>query len=102
MIHTNLPRNCVVFLLLSEHGRPFIGGFPFLPQMADRVSQRGKRKTIQFRVDHCILLLKHLFIINAFNKKKRLQMLFKDQLVQSKVTCSFNRSAMTLPQCTGE
>ena len=42
----------------------------------------------QIRVDHCILLLKHLSNHNAFYNK-RLQMLFKDQLDRSKATCSF-------------
>ena len=41
----------------------------------------------QMCVDHCILLVKHLS--NHAFCNKRLQTLFKDQLVRSKATCSF-------------
>ena len=50
MIHTNLPRKCVVFLLLCELTRRPFESKIWLPLMADRVSRRGKRKTTQFRV----------------------------------------------------
>ena len=45
MLHTNLPQNRVVFLLLCELTRSAIYGSQ---NLADRVSRRGKRKTVQF------------------------------------------------------
>ena len=63
--------------------------------MADRVSSQRKKKTAQFRGKFTVwiivfyIILKHLSNhIDFYNK--RLQMLFIDQLVRSKATCSFN------------
>ena len=55
MIHTNLPRNCVVFLLLCELTRSAIYGSQ---KYLDRVSRRGKRQTVQFQ---------YLFVTHVFN-----------------------------------
>ena len=50
MIHTSLPRSCVVFLLLCELTRSAIYGVKMLtPINGRRVSGLGKRKTTQFR-----------------------------------------------------
>jgi hypothetical protein len=46
MIHTSLPQNCMVFLLLCEL---IYESQKFDSHVADRVSRRGKRKTVQFR-----------------------------------------------------
>ena len=94
MIHTSLPRNCVVFLLLRE-----------LTQSAIYVSQKFdshkwptvlvdevKRKLCNFEACFCGSLYSTFttsFYSYAFHKKQ-LQTLFKDQLDRSKATCSFN------------
>ena len=59
--------------------------------MADRVSRRGKRKTVQFRgmfVWIIVFYFYNIFLPTCiFNN--RLQTLFIDQLDRSKATCSF-------------
>ena len=78
MVRTSLPRNCVVFHFLCE-----------LTQLAIYGSQVDSHKwpTVHVCVDHCILLLQHLYPYAFYNK--RLQTLFKDQLDRSKATCTF-------------
>ena len=58
--------------------------------MADRVSRRGKRKTVQFRgtfVSSIVFYFYNIFLIMYFITT--IQTLFKDQLDQSKATCPF-------------
>ena len=86
MIHTSLPRNCVVFLLLCELTRSAIYKWPTV--LVDEV--RGK--PCNFEACLCGSLYSTFttsFYLYAFYKK-RLQTLFKDQLDRSKATCSFN------------
>ena len=93
MSHTNLPRNCTVFLLLFEHTQSAIyasqkmDSHKWLTVLVDEVKV-NLAILGHVCVDHCILLLKHLSTHNAFYIK-RLQMLFKDQLGRSKAACSF-------------
>ena len=88
MIHTSLPRNCVVFLLLRELTRSAIYGSQIrLTVLVDEV----KGKPCNFEACLCGSLystFKTSIYPYAFYKK-RLQTLFKDQLDRSKATCSF-------------
>ena len=101
MIHTNLPRNCVVFLLLGELTRPAIYGgqtfdsYKWLTALVDK----AKGKPCNFEA--CLFgssysTFKTPFQPYAFHNK-RLQMLFIDQLDRSKATCSFNISQIQRP-----
>ena len=94
MIHTNLPRNCVVFLLLCELTRSAIYGSQKFDShkwptvLVDEV----KGKPCNFEACLCGSLYSTFttsFYPYAFYNK-RLQTLFKDQLDRSKATCSFN------------
>ena len=93
MIHTNLPRNCVVFLLLCKLTRSAIYGSQKFDShkwptvLVDEV----KGKPCNFEACLCGSLYSTFttsFYPYAFYNK-RLQMLFKDQLDRSKATCSF-------------
>ena len=87
---TNLPRNCVVFLLLCELTRSAIYG--------SKKSDSHKRPTLlvdevkehraisrHICVDHCICYFYNIFLPICI----LLQTLSKDQLDRSKATCSF-------------
>ena len=93
MIHTNLPRNCVVFLLLCELTRSAIYGsqkcdsHKWLTALVDEV--KGKLRI--FEACLCGSLYSTLttsFYPYAFYNKRQ-QTLFKDQLDRSNATCSF-------------
>ena len=93
MIHTSLPRNCVVFLLLCELTRSAIYGSQKFDShkwptvLVDEV----KGKPCNFEACLCGSLYSTFttsFYPYAFYNK-RLQTLFKDQLDRSKATCSF-------------
>ena len=50
MIHTSFTQNCTIFILRRKLTRSAIyGSQQFDSHMADHVSRRGKRKTVQFR-----------------------------------------------------
>ena len=95
MIHTSLPRNCVVFLLLCELTRSAIYKFYSHKWPAVLVNEvKGK----PCNLEACFLWINVFYFYNifptyAFNKK-RLQTLFKDQLDRSKATSSFNCKMM--------
>ena len=81
IIHTNMPRNCMVFLIRHE-----------LTWRAILWSQIV-HKTIQFRDIFAWILystFKTSFWPYAFHNK-RLQTLFIDQIALSKATCSFTK-----------
>jgi hypothetical protein len=95
MIHTNLPRNCVVFLLLCKLTRSAIYGSQKFDShkwptvLVDEVI----RKTEQFWDMFVWIIVFYFYNIflptpDAFYNKP-LQMPFKDQLDRSKATCSF-------------
>ena len=90
MIHTSLPRKCVIFLLLCELTRSAICG-----------SKRfGSHKWPTVLVDECGSLYSTFttsFYPYAFYNKQ-LQMLFKDQLKRSKATCSFKEKTHRVQQ----
>ena len=95
MIHTNLLRNCVVFLLLCELKRWTIYGcqkfdsHKWLTVLVDEV----KGKPCNFEACMCGSLystFKTSFQPYAFDNK-RLLMLFKDQLDRSTATCSLKK-----------
>ena len=98
-----MPRNLVVFLILCELTLSAIYGSQKLDshKLPTVLVVKVKRKPRNFKafcVDHCILLLQHLFthmhfITNGY------KMLFKDQLVRSKATCSCK--VETLRGCCG-
>ena len=69
--------------------------------MADRVSRRGKRKTLQLRGMFVWIIVFYFYIFLPYEfYKKRLQTLFKDQLDRSKATCSFKTNNSNA--CNGE
>ena len=91
MIHTNMPRNCVVLLLRTTRstidGSQKIDSHKWPTVLIDEV--KGKpRNSSDTCVVRYILLLKYLS--NHIFYNKRFQTLFKDQLDRSKATCSFN------------
>ena len=72
MIYTNMPQNCVVFVLpCDKHGRPFMG----VKTLLFYFSNISYLSNISNHID---------FITNGYRT------LFKDQLDRSKATCSFN------------
>ena len=93
MIHTNLPRNCTVFLLLCELTRSAIFGSQQFDShkwptvLVDEV----KGKPCNFEACLCgslyFTFTKSFYPYAFYNK--RLQTLFKDQLDRSKATCPF-------------
>ena len=105
MIYTNLPRNCVVFLLLCAltrsaiYGRQTFDSHKWLTVFVDEV----KGKPPIFEACLCGSLYSTFttsFYPYAFYNK-RLKTLFKDQLDRSKATCSFKRGhKVTLVHCT--
>ena len=70
--------------------------------MADRVSRRGKRKTVQFWGMFVWIIVFYFYniclTIYAFYNK-RLQTLFKDPLDQTKATCSFKVDIQLIYKC---
>ena len=97
MIHTSLPRNCVVFLLLCEltrsavYGRQKFDSHKWPTVLVDEV----KGKPCNFETCLCGSLYSTFttsFYPHAFYNK-RLQTLFIDQLDRSKAMCSFKRLA---------
>ena len=78
MIYTNMPKNCMVFLL---HVYRRLSIWQFLMDFLTA----GKPHTC---VDHCILLLNIFLSMHFYNKQ--LQTLFIDQLVGSNATYPFN------------
>ena len=65
MIHTNMPRNCTVFLLPRRLTRSAIYGSKMFdshkwPTVLVRTVKGKPRNLRQTCVDHCIVLLKHL------------------------------------------
>ena len=95
MIYTNMPRNCVVFVLPRRQTRPAIYGsqkfdsHEWLTMLVHDV----KWKPCNFEWHLCGSLystFKTSFKPYAFHNK-RFQTLFIDQLVRSKATCSFKK-----------
>ena len=92
IIHRNMPRNCVVFLLLCEltwsaiyRSKKFDSN-----KWPTVLVNKVKGKACNFEACLCgslFLLLKHLSTHAFYNE--RLQTLFKDQLGRSKAKCSF-------------
>ena len=100
MIHTNMPRNCVVLLLRTTRstidGSQKIDSHKWPTVLIDEV--KGKpRNSSDTCVVRYILLLKYLSNHVFYNK--RFQTLFKDQLDRSKATCSFNLNFEVLFLC---
>ena len=94
VIHTNMPRNCTVFLLPRRQTRSAIYGSQNFdshkwPTVLVRTVKANLAISRQTCVDHCSLLLKHLSNLAFYTKW--LQTLFIDQLVRSKATCSFKQ-----------
>ena len=97
MIHTNLPRTCVVFLLLCELTRSAnYGSKKFDSHHAHKwptvLVRKVTGKPRNFEANLCGSLystFKSSFWPYAFYNKWS-QTLFKDQLDRSKATCSFN------------
>ena len=91
MIHTHLPRNCVVFLLLCELTRSAIYGSQKFDShkwptvLVDEV----KGKPCNLEACLCGSLIS-TFTTSFYPYAFWLQTLFKDQLDRSKATCSFN------------
>ena len=94
MIHTNLPQNCVVFLLLCKLTRSAIYG-----------SQKFDSHKWPACVDHYILLLKHLsnhmhFITNGYKRFSKTNSTDPRQRVPLKtlheVVCSANLGVFLL------
>ena len=90
-----MPRNCVVILLHRRLTRSAIYGNQIFDSHTCKWStvfiRKVKGKPRNFEAMLCgslFLLLKHLSNHAFYNK--RLHMLFIDQLVRSKATCSFN------------
>ena len=85
MIHTNMPRNCTVFLLPRRLTRSAIYGSqiftPINGTMLVRKVKGNRAISMQFFVDHCILLRTSFYPYAFYNK--RLQTLFIDQIVRS-------------------
>ena len=96
MIHKNMPRNCTVFFLPRRLTRSAIYGSQILysHKWSTVFVRAVKGKPRNFEASLCGSLYSTFttsFYPNAFyKKKKQLQTLFKDQLVRSKATCSFN------------
>ena len=93
MIHTNMSRNCVVFLLLCKltlsaiYGSQKFDSHKWSTVLVDEV----KEKPCNFETCLCGSLYSTFttsFYQYAFHKKW-LQTLSKDQLDRSKATCSF-------------
>ena len=93
MIHTNMPRNWVVFLLTRRLTRSAIYGSQFdSHKWPTALVRTVKGKPRNFEANLCGSLystFKTSFQPYAFYKKW-LQTLFIDQLDRSKATCSFN------------
>ena len=93
MIHTTMPRNCAVILLHRRLKRSAIYGSQTFDSHNRQtvLIRKVKGKPRNFEAMLCgslYILLKHLsnhmrFITNGY------KMLFIDQLVRSKATCSF-------------
>ena len=70
MIHTSITRNCVVFLLPRRQTRSaiyaceFVDSREWLTVLIRKV--KGKPRTFESNVDHCILLLKYLSDHNMY------------------------------------
>ena len=93
MIHTNMPRNCTVFLLPRRLTRSTIYGSQILDsdKWPTVLVRTVKGKPRNFEANLCGSLystFRTSFQPYAFYKKW-LQTLFIDQLVRSKATCSF-------------
>ena len=103
MIHTNMPRNCVVFLLLCELTRSVIYGSQIFDSAiyGSQIFDSHKWPNVLFRK---VKGKPHNFEANLYGSlystfktsfqsyafyNKRLQTLFIDQFVRSKATCSF-------------
>ena len=95
MIHTNMPRNCTVFLLPRRLTRSAIYGSQIVDshKWSTVLVRTVKGKPRNFEANLCGSLYSTFetsFQPYAFYKKL-LQTLFIDQLVRSKATCSFNK-----------
>ena len=93
MIHTNMPRNCTVFLLPRRLIPSAIYGCQIFDSLKwpTMLVRPVKGQPRNFEANLCGSLystFKTSFQPYAFYKK-RLQTLFIDQLVRSKATCSF-------------
>ena len=94
MIHTNLPRNCVAFVVLCELTRSDTYGsrkFDFHKWPTVVLVDEVKGKPCNLEACLCGSLYSNFttsFYPYAFYNK-RLQTLFKDQHDRSKATCSF-------------
>ena len=94
MIHPNLPRNCVVFLILCEltrlaiYGSQKLDSHKWLTVLVDEV--KGK----PYNFEACLFGSLYSTFTTSFQPyalyNKRLDPLFKDQLDRSKAMCSFN------------
>ena len=90
MIHTHLPRNCVVFLLLCEltqsaiYGSQKVDSHKWPTVFVDDV----KGQPCNFEACLCGSLYSTFTTYAFYNK--RFQTLCIDQLVRSKAMCSFN------------
>ena len=91
MIHTNMPRNCVVFLFSRRLTLSAIyGSQNFDSHKSQQFAKEKENHAIlrQICVDHCILLLKHLsnhmyFITNGY------KCFLYFPLVRPKATCPY-------------
>ena len=96
MIHTTMPRNCAVILLHRQLKRSAIYGSQIFDshnrQTVLILKVKGKPRNFEAMLCGSLyILLKHLsnhmhFITNGY------KMLFIDQLVRSKATCSFKQN----------
>ena len=106
MVHTNMPRNCTVFLLPRRLARSAIYGSQIFDSQKwpNMLVRKVKGKPRNFEANVCGLLystFKTSFQSYAFYNKL-LQTLYKDQLDRSKATCSFNinvANTIWLNQC---
>ena len=93
MIHTYLPRNCVVFLLLCELTRSAIYGSQKFDSHKWPTVLVDEVKGKPCNLEACLCGSLYSTFTTSFYPyafyNKRLQMLFKDQLDRSKATCSF-------------
>ena len=93
MIHTSLPRNCVVFPLLCELTRLAIYGSQKFNSHKWPTLLVGEVKGKPCNFEACLCGSLYSTFTTSFYPyafyKKRLQTLFKDQLDRSKATCSF-------------